>query len=79
MLLALNPAARASEVCYLDTRCLSKKEKLRGPIKYIPFDTNKNLCVFHDVGMSLQKTKEWLKAEAQLLLSFIVPHQHQHQ
>ena len=52
----------------------SKKEKLRSPIKFIPFGTNKNLCVCHQIDLYLEKTKEWHKTEPQLLLSFICPH-----
>ena len=74
MLLALTSAARASEICYLDTRYLikhnsgyifqfgkttktSKKGKLRSAIKFIPFDTNKNLYVCHHIDLYLEKTK----------------------
>ena len=91
MLLPLTSAARASEICHLDTRYLikhnsgyifhfgkntktSKKGKLRSPIKCIPFDINKNLCVCYHIDLYLEKTKEWHKTELQLLLSFIGPH-----
>ena len=43
-------------------------------MKFIAFDTNKNLCVCKHIDLHLEKTKEWHKTEPQLLLSFIVPH-----
>ena len=52
----------------------SKKGKPRSPIRFIPFDTNKNLCVCQHVDLYLEKTKEWHKTEPQLLLRFIGPH-----
>ena len=52
----------------------SKKGKLRTPIKNIPCDTNKNLCICHNIDLYLEKTKEWHKTESQLLLSFIGLH-----
>ena len=84
MIFALTSAARASGICYLDTRYLikhnsgsifrfgkngkiSKKGKLTNPIKFIPFDTNKNICVCHHIDLYLEKTKEWHKTEPQLL------------
>ena len=45
------------------------------PIRFISFDTNKNLCVCQHIDLYLEKTKEWHKTEPQLLLSFIGPHQ----
>ena len=91
MLLTLTSAARASEICYLDTRYLikhnsgyifhfgkdtktTKRGKLRSPIKFIPFDTNENLCACHHIYLYLEKTKEWYKTEPQLLISFIGSH-----
>ena len=91
MFLALTPATKVSEICYLNIRYLikhnsgyifnfgkntktSKKEKPRSSIKFIPLDTNKNLCVCHHIDLYLEKTKEWHKTDPQLLLSFIGPH-----
>ena len=36
----------------------SKKGKPRSPIRFIPFDTNKNLCVCQHIDLYLEKTKE---------------------
>ena len=52
----------------------SKKGKPRNPIKFIPFGTNKNLCVCHHIDLYLEKTKEWHKTEPQFLISVISPH-----
>ena len=52
----------------------SKKWKPRSSMKFIAFDTNKNLCVCKHIDLYLEKTKEWHKTEPQLLLSFIGPH-----
>ena len=56
MLLALTSASTASEIFRKNTKT-SKKGKPRDPIKYIPFDTNKNLCVCQHIDFYLEKNK----------------------
>ena len=52
----------------------TRKGNLRPPIRYLNFNSNKDLCVCYHINQYLEKTHKIRNGENQLLLSTISPH-----
>jgi len=90
MLLALTSAARAHEICFLNTKFLVKHHsgysfhfnvhtKMSKPGKIrkpLVFVPfeEKDLCVCHTIDLYLDRTSQFRVGQSQLLLSYIKPH-----